>query len=79
MQGAYFFFDARILFFPVKTREGIFRWITCPYVLQRFITDIENLMQEEMNINHLEEMTNLLKEGNISLFYETDSDKKHFF
>lgn len=76
--GSLLFFDARILFFPVKTREGIFRWITCPYVLQRFITDIENLMQEEMNINHLEEMSNLLKEGQYIPFYETDSDKNIF-
>ena len=35
-QAALGFFDARILFFPVKSVKGIFAWITCPDVLLKF-------------------------------------------
>lgn len=31
--------DARILFFPVKSAKGIFGWVTCPFVLERFFKD----------------------------------------
>lgn len=34
------FSDARILFFPVRSVKGVFAYITCPYVLQRFSNDI---------------------------------------
>lgn len=38
--GALGFADARILFFPVKSMKGVFAWITCPKVLQRFAKDL---------------------------------------
>lgn len=38
--GAISFTDARILLFPVRSLKGIFAWITCPSVLQRFIRDL---------------------------------------
>lgn len=31
--------DARILFFPVKSAKGVFGWVTCPLVLNRFFKD----------------------------------------
>lgn len=34
--GGLIFTDARLLLFPVKAGKDVFRWITCPYVLQRF-------------------------------------------
>ena len=34
--GSISFSDARILLFPVKSLRGVFAWITCPYILQRF-------------------------------------------
>jgi CRISPR-associated protein Cmr4 len=34
--GALGFTDARLLLFPVKSMKGIFAWITCPQVLERF-------------------------------------------
>jgi len=34
------FTDARILLFPVKSLKGVFAWITCPLVLQRFKRDL---------------------------------------
>ncbi|GAB5047027.1 type III-B CRISPR module RAMP protein Cmr4 [Thermodesulfovibrio sp. TK110] len=35
------FTDARILLFPVKSLKGIFGWITCPDVLERFKEDLK--------------------------------------
>lgn len=28
--------DARLLFFPVRSAKGIFAYVTCPYIIQRF-------------------------------------------
>jgi CRISPR-associated protein Cmr4 len=33
--------DARLLLFPVRSAPGPFRWITCPYALQRYRTDLD--------------------------------------
>lgn len=38
--GALGFSDARLLFFPVKSAKGVFAWVTCPYVLKRFVEDM---------------------------------------
>lgn len=38
--GSLGFTDARILLFPVKSLKGIFAWITCPAVLDRFFSDL---------------------------------------
>lgn len=40
-QGAIGFTDARILLFPVKSMRGVFTWITCPYVLNRYKKEME--------------------------------------
>src|SRR5690625_157993 len=34
--GAAIFTDARILLFPVRSLKGVFTWITCPLVIERF-------------------------------------------
>jgi len=39
--GALGFTDARLLLFPVKSMKGVFAWITCPMVLERFKVDLE--------------------------------------
>lgn len=39
--GALGFTDARLLLFPVKSMKGIFAWITCPAILERFKKDIK--------------------------------------
>lgn len=39
--GAMTFTDARILLYPVRSMKGIFAWITCPGVLNRFNRDLE--------------------------------------
>ncbi len=38
--GALGFTDARLLLFPVKSVKGVFAWITCPAVLERFNHDL---------------------------------------
>ena len=38
--GALGFTDARLLLFPVKSVSGVFGWITCPAVLERFKNDL---------------------------------------
>ncbi len=39
--GAISFTDAKILLFPVKSVKGVFAWITCPAVLERFKRELE--------------------------------------
>jgi CRISPR-associated protein Cmr4 len=57
--GALAFTDARILLFPVKSLKGVFAWITCPMVLQRFKEDLK-LTGENFNYSILEK----IEEGN---------------
>lgn len=38
--GAMAFTDARLLLFPVKSLKGVFAYITCPAVLQKFSDDL---------------------------------------
>ncbi len=38
--GALGFIDARTLLFPVKSMRGVFAWITCPKVFERFEKDL---------------------------------------
>ncbi len=37
--GALGFGDARLLAFPVRSLKGVFAWVTCPAVLERFVRD----------------------------------------
>lgn len=39
--GAIAITDAKCLFFPVKSAKGVFAWVTCPFVLERFIRDLK--------------------------------------
>ena len=38
--GEVVFTDAKILFFPVRSSEGVFKWVTSPFVLKRFSKDL---------------------------------------
>lgn len=38
--GALGFTDARLLLFPVKSMKGLFAWITCPQVLEKFRNEL---------------------------------------
>ncbi len=55
--GAIAFTDARILLFPVKSLKGVFAWITCPQVIERF--------KEDMRIagENLEDFTATVREN----------------
>ncbi|BBB92064.1 MAG TPA: type III-B CRISPR module RAMP protein Cmr4 [Methylomusa anaerophila] len=46
--GALGFTDARVLLFPVKSMQGVFAWITCPKVLQRFQSDLKQCERIEL-------------------------------
>lgn len=48
--GSLGFTDARILLFPVKSMRGVFGWVTCPYVLERFKNELE-LCGVKLNLN----------------------------
>lgn len=50
--GALGFTDARILFFPIKSMKGVFAWITCSKVLQRFSKEL-NLCKPPISNNSL--------------------------
>ncbi len=55
--GAMTITDARILLFPVKSLKGVFAWITCPFVLERFKKDLELIgidIDTIKNINSVE-------------------------
>jgi CRISPR-associated protein Cmr4 len=41
--GALGFTDARLLLFPVKSLKGVFAWITCPEVIQKFRRELEEI------------------------------------
>jgi len=39
--GNVVFTDAKVLLFPVRSSEGVFKWVTCPFALKRFVEDIK--------------------------------------
>ncbi|MFM7203046.1 MAG: type III-B CRISPR module RAMP protein Cmr4 [Myxococcota bacterium] len=41
--GALVFSDQRLLLFPVRALQGVFAWVTCPLVLERFARDLGEL------------------------------------
>jgi CRISPR-associated protein Cmr4 len=43
--GAINITDARILLFPVKSLKGIFAWVTCPRVLQKFAHELKDIAE----------------------------------
>lgn len=40
VSGKVIFTDAKILFFPVRSSEGVFKWVTCPFVIDRLQRDL---------------------------------------
>ncbi|MFW5916581.1 MAG: type III-B CRISPR module RAMP protein Cmr4 [Bacteroidota bacterium] len=64
------FTDARLLLFPVKSMKGVFAWITCPAVLQRFQDDLTNSCADESF--KIEELPGYLEEGEAVLTAKSD-------
>ena len=83
--GALGFTDARLLLFPVKSVKGVFAWVTCPAVLERFKHDL-SICQQGINFVDIPDANTvpnnsalIVKEGKIVLeeytFSVTPDDK----
>ncbi|GAK61615.1 CRISPR-associated RAMP protein, Cmr4 family [Candidatus Vecturithrix granuli] len=68
--GALGFTDARLLLFSVKSMKGVFAWITCPKVLQRFATDLTLCEDSALTVPPLPEAETV--PYNCSLFVKDD-------
>ena len=55
--GALGFTDARLLVFPVKSVKGVFAWVTCPAVLERFKHDL-SICECESSIKFVDSIPN---------------------
>ena len=84
--GALSFTDARILLFPVKSLKGVFAWISCPMVLERFKEDlklINQTIEDPFNIdfsilvNTLPQQTNICIESKVVLEEYTFEVREH--
>lgn len=57
--GEFCFTDARILFLPVREYSGeIFVWITCPFVLKRFLEEAQEIWPGGNKITEIEKTLN---------------------
>jgi len=76
------FSDARILFFPVKSVKGVYAYITCPMVLERFNQDIENVETnnlEEIKIpSNIDDDKCIVFNGNVNIINDKNTDKDKF-
>lgn len=54
------FSDARLLFFPVRSLEGIFALVTCPYVLERLLEDFKICQQKQ---EYIEKLKSIIEYG----------------
>ncbi|ODS41415.1 MAG: type III-B CRISPR module RAMP protein Cmr4 [Candidatus Altiarchaeales archaeon WOR_SM1_79] len=50
--GKVIFTDAKILLFPVRSSEGVFKWVTCPFIIERIKNDLK-FIGVENNINKI--------------------------
>jgi len=75
--GAAIFTDARILLFPVRSLKGVFTWITCPLVIERFNRDlrIANYSGESIKLPELNTGKVLVSSNNKNTLKD-GSDKK---
>lgn len=79
--GGLIFTDARLLLFPVKAGKDVFRWITCPYVLQRFARELGRIgkQDEESSVEAILRHSNLyekLEDGTVYIIQENVKDQK---
>lgn len=58
--GAMTITDAKILLFPVKSLKGVFAWITCPLVLERFRKDLEIIGLDSFKSYNFSELINTI-------------------
>ncbi len=74
MRVALGFSDARLLLFPVKSMRGIFAWVTCPAVLNRYFQDLDSLRQTQGTVIRLDKDTPKVP-NNCGLFIGKDKKK----
>jgi CRISPR-associated protein Cmr4 len=60
------FTDARLLLFPVKSLKGIFAWVTCPRVLEKFKDELTLCCLSENDKVKALSLANLPKEKTVS-------------
>jgi CRISPR-associated protein Cmr4 len=72
--GSLKFTDAKILFFPVKSAKGIFGWITCPFVIDRFNRDLEIMNIDSKNKFTKIELKDVMPSGNTAYIISNDSN-----
>lgn len=78
------FSDAKLLFYPIKSLQGIFAYVTCPYLLDRFFVELKYIKNySDTNFpkyyNQLKELlSNNLLQGQAIIAYssETTDDQK---
>jgi CRISPR-associated protein Cmr4 len=68
--------DARLLLLPVRSLTGHSRWITCPYVLERFVRDLSLIgVEKRLPEWEIAKFQSLVAEGEGVLFLEELSFK----
>lgn len=72
--GAVAVSDARLLLLPVRSLSGHFKWVTCPYLLERFWRDLRlaGIETGELNFNKPEQ-------GQAVMDRRNESEKKQLF
>lgn len=80
--GALAFSDARLLLFPVKSFKGIFAYVTCPQVIERFRNDLQICEGASTN-EDISKISNVIasslpKKYKVASLTELTHDKKIF-
>ena len=65
--GALTVTDARILLFPIKSLKGIFAWITCPLVLERFKKELELVGGKNFDFKNFRNLKNTIPNKEITV------------
>lgn len=64
--------DLKLLFYPIKSRDGFYKLVTCSYLLNRFFEDQDLVDKGTSKNNNIKN----IKEGNgVELLYESSSYK----
>jgi len=50
--------DAKILFYPVRSLKGVFAYVTCPFVIKRFLNELSSFYTNSKNISNLPNLLN---------------------
>ena len=74
--GAMAVVDAKLLLFPVRSLYGVFAYLTCPLVLQRFQRDLEVIDQGTHLEKHISEIHVVGDNARVVAFKEDDEDSR---